>query len=169
MDHRPSVSNLTSRYDDFLFAPVCDEPSGMQLSVVSALARINVDPWEEATRLAAMPKAIAETALVSDLNLVSGQGWESSEAPAIAARLVRLLPQRNDGSTAAATQIAAVRAQRTSYWIVWMGVVIAISILSPHHRAMTTGAGSVPTSNAAFPTKSGSANTVLPGLSGQSD
>ena len=64
MDHRSRFSNLNPSFDDFLFAPVCDEANGMQLSVLSALARSNVDPWEEAIRLAAMPKAIAERTLL---------------------------------------------------------------------------------------------------------
>ena len=66
----------------------------MRLSVLSALARMNVDPWDEATRLAAMPKAVAERTLVSILDLVSGRKWNPSEAEVVAARLVRLLPQR---------------------------------------------------------------------------
>ena len=61
MDNRPLVSSFTSRYNQFLYAPICEEANGMQLSVLSALARMDVDPWEEATRLAAMPKAIAVT------------------------------------------------------------------------------------------------------------
>ena len=65
----------------------------MRLSVLSALARMNIDPWEEASRLAAMPKAIAEKTLLSILDRVSGRSWKSPEAAAIAARLVGLLPQ----------------------------------------------------------------------------
>ncbi len=72
----------------------------MRLSVLSALARMNVDPWEEATRLAAMPKAIAEKTLLSILDLVSGRSWKSPEAAAIAARLVRLLPQPGEAGAA---------------------------------------------------------------------
>ena len=70
----------------------------MRLSVLSALARMDVDPWKEATRLAAMPKAIAETTLVSTLNRVARTIWKPSEAEVIAARLVRLLPQKNEKS-----------------------------------------------------------------------
>ena len=70
----------------------------MRLSVLSALARMNVDPWEEATRLAAMPKAIAEKTLLSSLDLVSGKSWKSPEAAAIVARLVRLLPQADEAA-----------------------------------------------------------------------
>jgi hypothetical protein len=143
VDNRPSVSSLTSRYNDFLFAPICEEASGMHLSVLSALARMNVDPWEEATRLAAMPNAIAERALVSILDLVSSRCWNPSEAKVIAARLVQLLPQRSAGATSASPQIAlaTLRGQRARYWLVWVGFAIAISILSPHRHAGTTVAG----------------------------
>ena len=99
MDHRARFSTLSARYDDFLFAPVCEDANGMRLSVLSALARMNVDPWEEATRLAAMPKAIAEKTLLSILDLVSGRSWKSPEAAAIAARLVRLLPQPGEAAS----------------------------------------------------------------------
>src|SRR3981081_2995966 len=93
----PSVSSFTSRYNHCLFAPICEEANGMRLSVLSALARMDVDPWEEATRLAAMPKAIAERTLVSTLDQVLGKGWNRSEAEVIAARLVQLLPQPGQG------------------------------------------------------------------------
>src|SRR5689334_14562466 len=71
MDHRARFSTLSSRYDDFLFAPVCEEANGTRLSVLSALARTNVDPWEEASRLAAMPKMIAAKSLLSALDRAS--------------------------------------------------------------------------------------------------
>ena len=88
----------------------------MRLSVLSALARMNVDPWEEATRLAAMPKAIAEKTLLSSLDLVSGKSWKSPEAAAIVARLVRLLPKADEAAPLEATGNAQALAQRKSYW-----------------------------------------------------
>ena len=113
----------------------------MQLSVVSALARLSVDPWEEANHLAAMPKAEAERALVAKLDRASGRSWIPSEAEATAARLVRLLPQDNGPpATSAGTEIAAVRAQRTGFWLVWLCIAMAVSFLSPHHQATTTNA-----------------------------
>lgn len=54
MDSHRSQWGLTTQFDSFLFAPVCDDPNGLQISVLSALARINRDPWKEAARLAAM-------------------------------------------------------------------------------------------------------------------
>ena len=112
----------------------------MQLSVVSALARMDVDPWEEATRLAAMPKAIAERALVSILDRVLGKNRSPSETEVVAARLVQLLPHQGEDGTIAPTEAARVSAQRT-YWLVWLGFALAMSLLSPRHQATTTDAG----------------------------
>jgi hypothetical protein len=166
VDHRPPVSSPPSYYNDFLFAPVCEESNGMRLSVLSALARMNVDPWEEATRLAAMPKAIAEKTLVSILDLVCGRSWKPPEAQAIAVRLVRLLPQPCQAATMAATGSAKSAAQLKSYWWVWVGFALAMSLLSPQHQAATTNAGAATSeSGAASHSKS---NLLVPNAVGQS-
>ena len=150
MDHRARFSTLNASYDDFLFAPVCEEKNGMRLSVLSALARMNVDPREEATRLAAMPKAIAEKTLLSIFDAVSGRSWKSPEAAAIAARLIRLLPQPSEAATVAATTTAQGPAQAPaqgksykSYWWVWLGFALAMSFMTPHHPAASTTPGAV--------------------------
>ena len=147
MDHRARFSTLNARYDDFLFAPVCEDANGMCLSVISALARTNVDPWEEATRLATMPKAIAEKTLLSILDLVSGRSWKSPEAAAIAARLVRLLPQSGEAATMAATGtanaapgIAKVLNLQKNYWWLWVVMALVMSFMMPHHQAATSSA-----------------------------
>jgi len=144
MDHRARFSTLSASYDDFLFAPVWEDANGMRVSVLSALARLNVDPREEAGRLAAMPKAIAEKTLLLAFDRVSGQSWKSPEAAAIAARLVRLLPQPGQAAARtanAATGTAKVSAQRTNYWWVWLGFWLVMSFMMPHHQANTTNAG----------------------------
>ncbi len=48
---RPEYSLVHSEFNDFLFALVGQEKSGMQLTVLSALARFGFDPWREAARL----------------------------------------------------------------------------------------------------------------------
>jgi hypothetical protein len=100
MDSRLSGWGLTTQFDCFLFAPVCEDPNGLQLSVLSALARINRDPWKEAARLPAMPKAKAEMSLVSSLNLAAANGWDPARANMISAHLVSLLPRPNAAATA---------------------------------------------------------------------
>jgi hypothetical protein len=51
-------------YDAFLFESLGVEDNGMDLSVLSALARTGVDPWAEAKRLAALPRQAAVTAIL---------------------------------------------------------------------------------------------------------
>jgi len=138
MDHRARFSTLSARYDDFLFAPVCEDANGMRLSVLSALARMNVDPWEEAGRLATMPKAIAERTLLSVLDRVSGRSWKSPEAAAIAARLIRLLPHSGEAGAASAPTDANGRSRQTAYWWVLLAVSMAMSFMLLRHQETTT-------------------------------
>ena len=101
---------------------------------------MDVDPWEEAARLAAMPKAIIGRTLVSTLDSVPGRSWNPAETEVIAARLVRLLPDQSQGRAIASTAIARIGTQQ-AYWLVWLGFALAISLLYPHHQATTTDAG----------------------------
>jgi len=147
VDHRLRFSTLSASYDDFLFASVCEEANGTHLSVLSALARMDVDPWEEASRLASMPKATAEKSLISILDLVSGKSWKSPEAAAVAARLVRLLPRPGEAAVITATAIsnaatttAKSSTHRVNYRWLWLGLWIAMSFMMPHHQATTTSA-----------------------------
>ena len=50
-----SPSVLPSTYDNFLYAPVGESAHGALLTVLSVLARQNVDPWEEAAELSRLP------------------------------------------------------------------------------------------------------------------
>lgn len=166
---RPAL-NVTARYDDFLFAWVWDEPRGMRLSVVSALARMNLDPWEEAARLAALPAPDAESALVSTLNLLPGHPQTSPETGVLAARLVALLPKARATTTAKVAAITAGHEQQTSHWLVWLCIAIAMSLLSAHQHATTKSAGdSASTSNAARPTGSRGAKPAPAEANGRAD
>ena len=59
-----------SQLDDFLFAPIGCEKNGMTLTVLSALARLDIDPWREAASLAQMPResaAFRMSSLIAEL------------------------------------------------------------------------------------------------------
>jgi hypothetical protein len=86
-------SALGSDFDEFLYAPVGESNDAMPLSVLSALARQNVDAWEEAAELAQLPK---ESAIARLTSMISSATVGSSPTPvpeATAARLVALLPR----------------------------------------------------------------------------
>lgn len=54
---RASLRPLRPDLDKFLFAEVGDETDGNPLSVISALTRLGLDPWEEAGRLSSLATA----------------------------------------------------------------------------------------------------------------
>jgi hypothetical protein len=85
-------SLLHSDVNDFLFASVGDQQNGMPLNVVSALTRLGVDPWEEAARLAALPKSLAAEALEPMIARLPIYRRQQSDNLAISRRLVGLLP-----------------------------------------------------------------------------
>jgi hypothetical protein len=87
--HAPGRMEL----DEFLSAPICDEKNGMTLSVLSAMARLGIDPWSEAARLADLSRANATATLISLINQVFAEAAAVPDAASIASRLVKLLPE----------------------------------------------------------------------------
>ena len=59
MTSSPSVFYLTPQFDDFLFARINEDSEATPLSVLSVLARLGVDPWEEAANLARLERISA--------------------------------------------------------------------------------------------------------------
>jgi len=88
-----SVFSLrTSAFNDFLYAPIGEEDNGMVLTTLSALARLGVDPWDEAARLSEQPKETATKRLTLIISGLPHGQWAASSAGDIAARLSALLP-----------------------------------------------------------------------------
>jgi hypothetical protein len=81
-----------SSLNGFLFADVGVEANGMTLSVLSTLARRGMDPWQEAERLAKLPRTAAVDGLAQIIAATSSSRWSLLDAQTIASRLVALLP-----------------------------------------------------------------------------
>ena len=96
MKPRASHFPLGSEYDNFLFAPIGDDRNGMPLSVVSLLGRMDLDPWEEAARLAGLPADAAVQKLALLLRALPDQSMLQADPDGAATRLIALLPRRND-------------------------------------------------------------------------
>ncbi len=84
-------AQLGREFDDFLFSPIGEERNGSTLSVVSALARSDVDPWQEAAKLARLPRTTATERLAGIIAALPDA--TSFDAGTIAARLIALLPR----------------------------------------------------------------------------
>src|SRR3546814_6948512 len=87
-----------SQFNDFLFAYVGEEKEGLEVTVLSALARLGLDPWEEAARLSALSEEAATSALTATIARVPEGNWRASDARAIALRLVDFLPSQGSSS-----------------------------------------------------------------------
>jgi hypothetical protein len=96
MKRTGSVFTLSSEFDDFLLAPIGDDNNGMLLSVLSALARLDIDPWEEAAALARLPGDAATRKLASLIAALPAGPSVRPDSATIAARLIPLLPRRVD-------------------------------------------------------------------------
>lgn len=82
-----------SELNDFLFARLGVDESGMVVTVASAIARSGEDPWQEAERIAGLSHGAAIHALMP----IAAQFSETANPDHIrtaTARLVQLLPRR---------------------------------------------------------------------------
>jgi hypothetical protein len=161
MTHSASASVPDPEFDAFLFAPIGEDRNGMLLSVVSALARLNVDPWQEAAQLAGLPGDTATRRLASLIATLPDQPSAHLDASNIAARLVSLLPRRGGADIAprptsigagAATNFPAV-----IYVIIWVSFMTLVLGAPP----MVTG-GDPPTGVDSADTSASS--TVAPSM-----
>jgi hypothetical protein len=101
---RAATTRLGSEFDAFLFAPVGDQ-TVMPISVVTMLARSGLDPWHEASRLAALAPEVAAQKMASILSATPGPSFRPDDLLTIAAKLVAVLPRP---TPAAATPLPAV-------------------------------------------------------------
>jgi hypothetical protein len=111
MTRSASVSHFGSEFDDFLFAPIGEERNGMPLSVLSALARLDVDPWQEAAKLALLPGETATQRLTSLIAALPERPSAHTDLGTIAAGLIALLPRRATSDTP--SREASLRVGRT--------------------------------------------------------
>jgi hypothetical protein len=89
-----SPANLRAEFDAFLFSSIGEDRNGMPLSVVSFLARHDLDPWLEAASLAELPAEAATRKLTKLIQTIAYQPLTLPDAGAIATRLIALLPRR---------------------------------------------------------------------------
>jgi hypothetical protein len=85
-------SGLSSEFNNFLYSAVNDDSDPMPVSVLSALARHNIDPWHEAAQLAQMPKRVAIARLAALISSVRSDLTPQPRAELVATRLIGLLP-----------------------------------------------------------------------------
>ncbi|MEH2571817.1 hypothetical protein [Bradyrhizobium sp. AZCC 1708] len=119
------LSGLESQYDAFLFASIC-ETDEMTLSVLSLLARQDVDPWQEAARLTQLSEAQAINSLATKIWKSNSERWSPSEASLVAVRLIDLLPSH--GRPRSTPLWADDGNSRLTFWVVAGMLFMSIAI-----------------------------------------
>ena len=123
------ISYLTPKFDDFLFARI-DENGETPLSVLSVLARLGIDPWEEAARLAQLPRTVAARRLASSIAAIPGAPSAYLDAGTVSDRLISLLPPPH--AVARLPHELGVRPMAKSTFAVWailMALILVMQVI----------------------------------------
>ena len=115
MTLRGSFRPLRPDLDRFLFATVGDEIDGVPLSVISALTRLGLDPWQEAGRLSSLSSREAIEELARLIAQLPGLFRPLGEAREIADRLIQLL-SRHDADVGLPRRSQFARVTSDRYW-----------------------------------------------------
>jgi hypothetical protein len=132
---RPEYSLGHSEYNPFLFAAIGEDKAGMPLTVLTALTRLGLDPWQEAGRLSDLPRKTAAVALAAIIATLPQGDWKAADSEAIAARLVAWLPGRRDVavSSAKAARVGGTQMkQGLATGLFWGVLAVALLLLTLH-------------------------------------
>ncbi|WP_422009814.1 hypothetical protein [Reyranella sp.] len=125
----PDYALGRARYTAFLFTVVGTERSdaenrGEDITVLTALARIGIDPWQEAARLALLPRLEAAKSLASTFVNLPDTRWTLGDAAGTAYRIIDTLPPLSRHGP-------APRASRIFLnWRFWVAAGLALALLA---------------------------------------
>jgi hypothetical protein len=130
------TTTLKRDFDEFLFASIGDDSSGAPVSLLTALARLDIDGWEEAASLARMTSESAAQRLATLLASLPNSPV-SAEPKTIATRLVALLHRKPALAAQPAASIppgdAPMRAVKSNpavyYFIGSIAVIVLIFVV----------------------------------------
>ena len=136
---------LRPQFGKFLFATVGNEIDGVPLTVISVLARLGLDPWEEAERLSSLGNREAVEQLARLIAEVPGSVRPLAEARVLAGGLVGLLVNHGPSRTSAPQiQIrpryrAPVLPKRAQFWVVCFLLTAAALVSAAAHGGFPFG------------------------------
>jgi len=134
--HRPE-------FDRFLFTLIGEDQNGLPLSVVSFLARMNLDPWQEAGTLADLPAEAAARRLACSLDTLTDPVLRRDITETLILRLLAQLPRRVTGAVKApvagvhvvAAQGPGTRIQTIIFIASTLVLIVGAQILAAHRSA----------------------------------
>jgi hypothetical protein len=128
----------------------------MALSVVSALTRLNIDPWREAAHLSQLSKEKAVEALAPIIGRLPVGGWTAVDIPEIARRLVDCLPRQDNATQSVATVEVAGKIRSRAIYVIMLAVLAALYFgFVARQQAPPSADTTAPSAQAAAPHKTG--------------
>jgi hypothetical protein len=115
-------------YEKFLFAAVGENGEGETLSVLSALARADLDPWSEAASLAFLPRGTAAQMLLRILKRLPDIPSDQATLDN-ALRLAALLPTSGIHPELAAVAFSPERNVRLLAWAFTFLMIVVVSLV----------------------------------------
>jgi hypothetical protein len=132
----------------FLFAAVGEERNGIPLSMISALAQLGLDPWEEAGRLSSLAKQEAVERLTALILRLPGLRRPSSEARQIAVGLIDVLPTHNGAAKPAEAEVRGRKvptiAPGKGFWVICLALAAAAFLVMLTYRDVPFGERQAP-------------------------
>jgi hypothetical protein len=155
---------LPSEFDPFLFALINGEQTGIPVSVLSALARSDLDPWEEAAKLARLSQQAATESLASTITALRGNAQIAFDPKGVASRLVALLP-RSEALASQQSKVPTTGAVRGNekafiFAIIINGLIMAFVFGHPAPATNSPQSGSVKETHAALSTSPPASNVI---------
>lgn len=144
MTLRQSFRPLRPDLDRFLFAQVSNEADGEPpLSVISALTRLGLDPWEEASRLSSFSDREAAEQLARLIADLSDHTDHLRDARKIAGGLVSLLPERSPNATRSPQPRFWPRSfpKPSQFWVACLVLTAAVLVSAVMHHGFPFGIG----------------------------
>ena len=106
-----AITSQGLEFQQFLYAPICEDHEGMTLSVLSALARQDIDPWTEAARLSQLPEEAAVEQIIALLDALPRRIVASLDRMKVASRLSALLPRSTASNLSGVRPVTAAGGQ----------------------------------------------------------
>jgi hypothetical protein len=152
MTHAALAPLIGPEFDQFLGASIGEDRNGTGLSVLSALARLDVDPWQEAASLARMSGEAATGRLTALIDALPYEPTSAVPSKAIAADLVALLPKTKKVNVSSPDNVLAVvgaRQAQIRIALCALAVLIAAVVLTLSANRSLGGVSADPSAPAA--------------------
>jgi hypothetical protein len=152
-----SISFFRPEFDDFLYAPIGADGNEMPLSVLSALARLDLDPWMVAAELSELPKDTATQRLSTLIARLPAGRWAQADSGAIADRLIELLPRSSSFKAPLAEKVQGrptMTCSTVAILLICAALGVTAVIIAASRKPASLGDVDAPAFSTAFPPSS---------------